>query len=427
MMAVGVASTIFVGRISKEAISAVGLINTLVGFIMVLFVALSTGCTVLVARLIGENEINKAKDTVRQSVVLGAAVSLLLSIICYIFAWSIITLFFSSADDEVIRLAEVYFRITLYSFPLTLVNIIISGSLRGAGDTRTPMIIAVIVNIINVSLNAILVFGVDSPLVKINGLGLVGAAIAVSVSRAIGGMLSLGILFLPGNIIRIDIRKGFNMDYQIIRRIFKIGIPAALEQIVMQGGFLVLQIVIAGMGTAAIAVYQVGMSINSMCFVPIWGFGIAATTLVGQSLGAKKPDIAEKCGWSTLKISLCVTGVLTLIIFIFAQKLVMIYSNDLEVITIGTTAIRIFSISQPFLAVVVVFSNGLRGAGDIIYVMITSFIGIWVFRILLTVVLDYLFHMGIMGVWVALCFDFLIRAIMYIIRFKRGRWKQITV
>lgn len=426
-MILGVVSTVFAGRLGEEAISAVGLINTLVGFIIALFVALSTGSTVLVARLIGEDERDKAKECVRHSVLLGALLSVLLSILCYIFATPILKVFFSSAESSVIELAEIYFKITLYTFPLALINIIVSGSLRGAGDTKTPMIIGYVVNILNILLNCLLIFGVDFYFVKVSGMGIVGAALAVTISRAVGGLLSIGVFYIPKSIVRINIFEKFKFDFVLVKRILNVGIPAAMEQIVMQGGFLMLQIVISGMGTTAMAVYQIGMSINSICFIPIWGFGIAATTMIGQSLGARKPQLAEKCGWDTLKMGLPVTVVLSAIIFIFAEQLVQVYNTEPEVIAIGTTAIRIFCLSQPFLSVVVIFSGGLRGAGDIMYVMITSFVGIWAFRIALTVILNYLFHMGIMGTWLAVCLDFLIRSMMYLVRFKKGRWKEIVV
>lgn len=427
IMVVGVVSTIFVGHISKEAISAVGLINTLANFIIALFVALSTGCTVLVARLVGEEDKASARNVVRQSVILGAAASLILSVACYIFAVPIIKLFFNNADPEVIRIADMYFKVILYTLPLTLINTIISGSLRGAGDTKTPMAIAYIVNIVNVALNFVLIFGVSFYSFHLKGHGIEGAAYAVSISRGLGGVLSLIALYMPRNIIRVNILVKFRADVAVIKRILKVGIPAALEQIVMQGGFLVLQIVIAGMGTTAIAVYQIGMSVNSICYMPIWGFGIAATTLVGQSLGARKPQLAGKSGWESLRITLIITVALTVIILIFAKPLVMAYTHDPEVIRTGTLAIRIFSFSQPFISIIVVLSGALRGAGDIIYVMATSFIGIWALRILLTVVFNRLFGVGIMGVWYALFLDYFIRSGMYIFRFKRGRWKEIVI
>ena len=426
-MVVGVVSTIFVGRLGKEAISAVGLANALTNFILVFFTALSTGCTVLVARLIGEEDIIKAKNAVKQSMLLAAVSSLLISAPLYVFSKQVLNLFFGSAEAEVLNLAVTYFRITLYTFPLALLNIIISGTLRGAGDTRTPMYIAYMANIVNTASGWVLIFGIDFLFLRFRGFGIAGAALAVALSRGIGGILSVLALLSPRNIIQLDVKRKFYVDFDLLHRIFRVGFPAAMEQAVMQGGFLVLQMVIAGMGTVAIAVYQIGMSINSISFIPIWGFGIAATTLIGQGLGARRPDLAEKCGWETLKISIALNVLLTMLIFIFSRQLVSIYSSDPEVLKTGAAAIRIFSLSQPFLTVVVVLSGALRGAGDILYVMVTSFVGIWMFRIFLTALLSRFSAIGAMGVWIALCFDFFARSLMYLARFKRGRWKEITV
>lgn len=427
LMVVGVVSTIFVGQISKEAISAVGLVNNLSGFIMVIFVALSTGSTVLVARLIGQNETDTARQALRQSVVMGTVAAFFVSLLLFFCATPMINLFFGRAETSVLHMAAVYFRITMITFPLALVNILISGCLRGAGDTKTPMRIAVIVNVVNVILGLILIFGIDILYVHIPGAGIAGAAWAVAISRAIGGVLSIGALYLPHNPLKSNLLKEYSFDAGLVKRILKVGLPASLEQIVMQGGFLVLQVMISGMGTIAIAVYQICMSINSISYIPVWGFGIGATTLVGQSLGAGKPHMAEKCGWSAMKIAILVITILTAIIFIFPDKLISIYNSDPDVIRTGAAAIRIFSLSQPFLAVVVVLSGSLRGAGDIKYVMVTSFVGIWGFRILVTVLLNTYLQMGINGVWIAYCADFFIRSIMYIIRFRHGRWKFIGI
>ncbi len=426
-MIVGVVSTILVGKISKEAISGVGLVNSLFGFVMVLFIALSTGGTVLVARLIGENEPENARRAMKQSTVLGGLLSVVVSVICYILAENIINLLFGNAEAQVKSLAVMYLKITLFTYPLALINILISGCLRGAGDTRTPMIIAVIVNILNILLGVVLIFGFDYSFIHIKAYGVFGAALAVAISRGIGGIHSILVLFFKRGKMKIRLEEGFRIDLPILKKIFKVGIPAALEQIVMQSGFLLMQVMISGMGTVALAVFQIGMSINSISFIPGWGFGIAATTLIGQSLGSKKYETAEKCGWETIKISMFIMSALAILIFIFARQLVGIYTNEREVLEIGTKAIRIFSFSQPFLAIVIVVSGGLRGAGDILFVMFTSFVGIWGLRVFVTYTLDAFLGMGIMGVWIAFCADFFIRSIMYMVRFKKGKWKLIKL
>lgn len=426
IMVVGVVSTIFMGRIGKEALSAVGLINILTNFILALFTALSTGSTVLVARLIGEKNLKGAREAVKQSLAIAIVSSTFVTILCYISADRIINLLFSQADREVIRLALIYFRITLYSFPLLLINTIVSGVLRGAGDTKTPMKVAYVVNIINVILSPVLIFGVHTYLLTIRPLGLVGAGIAVSIARAIGGITIL-IALLRNKIIPTEFIKGFSFNFAIIKRMLRVGIPAALEQFIMQGGFLLLQMIISGMGTVAIAVYQIGMSINSISFMPVWGFSMAATTLVGQSLGALKPDLAEEYVKRILKMSLILICILGSMNFSLSRQLVSIYSSDPEIIRIGNFAIKILSLSLPFLCLVSVISSSLRGAGDIIYVTITTFIGIWGFRITLAMLFNRLFNLNIYGVWIAVCIDFAIRGLLYLARFRRGRWKNAVV
>lgn len=425
MMIVGVVSLAFVGHISNEAVTAVGFINSLFGFIQVFFVALSTGCTVVIARLIGEEDIEKARSAIKQSVVIGAMVFFIMAGILILTARPVISLFFGSAEKLVIDIASQYFTITLFTMPLMFIHIIISGSLRGAGDTKTPMIIANIVNVLNIILSYVLIYGIgDLPIGK---MGVTGAAIAVAISRGFGGILSLFVVLKRSVLLSFSLKGKFCIDFPLIKRILKVGVPASLEQLIMQGGFLLLQVVIARMGTNASTVYQIVMSINSMCFVPIFGFGISATTMVGQSLGAKRIDLAKRSGWQTIKISLGITVVISALLFIFAGKLMHIYTNDTYIISIGTGAIRIFSFSQPFVSIVTIVSNALRGAGDIVYVMLTSFIGIWCLRLLITFVLDHFFNTGINAAWIALLMDFSIRSSMYLVRFKRGKWVNIQI
>lgn len=426
-MIVGVVSLAFVGHISNEAVTAVGFINSLYGFIQVFFVALSTGCTVVIARLIGEEDVESAKSAIKQSVVIGTLIFTIFAVALTIFAKPILNGFFSQADKAVIDIAAEYFKITLITMPLMFAHIIISGSLRGAGDTKTPMIIANIVNVLNVILGYVLIYGVNIGDFSIEKMGVTGAAIAVCISRGVGGLLSLFVVLNKSVLLSFSFKGRFTIDYILLKRILKVGVPASLEQLVMQGGFLVLQIVISRMGTNAAAVYQIVMSINSICFVPIFGFAISATTMIGQCLGAKRIDLAKKSGWNTVKISLLVTVVLSALLFIFADKLIGIYTNDAAIISIGVGAIRFFSLSQPFVSIQTVISNALRGAGDIAYVMLTSFIGIWCFRIFITFTLDEYFKIGINAAWIALILDFIIRSIMYLVRFKKGKWASITI
>lgn len=429
VMVVGVVSTMLVGRIGKEALSAVGIANQTIAFILVLSVALSTGSTVLVARLIGEGRRDLARSAMRQTIILGTVAFVLVALICYIFSSAIIHGFFGKADGAVLDLATLYFRISMFSLPFLLMNTIISGNMRGAGNMKAPMFIAGLVNIFNLSLGIILIFGVDAPLLglRIPAYGVLGAAWAISISRIFGGILSVLWIRTAEGPLRTPILKGFHLDLSLLSRIGNVGLPAMFEQVVMQGGFLMIQIILSGQGTTTMAVMQIGNSVNSIAFIPTWGFGIAATTLIGQSLGEGRPGAAKKAGWESVRLGVIVSSALSVVLFIVSPWLVGIYTSDAEVLGIGIKAIRIFCLSQPFLAVVVVLSGALRGAGDIKYVMFTGLIGIWGMRLLLTLVFYHFFNFGALSVWVALTMDFLVRSIMYMFRFHKGAWQRIKV
>lgn len=429
VMVVGVISTMLVGRLGKEALSAVGIVNQTIAFILVLSTALSTGSTVLVARLIGEGRRNDARDAMRQSVVLGTAGFLLVAVVCRLFAGPIVRLFFGSADPEVIRLATLYFRISSLALPFLLVNTIISGNMRGAGNMKAPMFIAGLVNILNLGLGVILIFGISAPALGIflPGRGVEGAAWAVSIARIFGGILSIVWIRVQEGPLRTPMLKGFQLNLSLLGRIGNVGLPAMLEQVVMQGGFLMIQVVLSGMGTLTMAVMQIGNSVNSIAFIPIWGFGMAATTLIGQTLGEGRPEVAKKAGLAASRISLYISVALSILLFVLARPLVGLYTTEPEVLEVGIVAIRIFCVSQPFLSSVIVLSGALRGAGDIRYVMLTSFVGVWGMRLALTVIFHRILNLGPLSVWYAFGMDFLVRSTMYRLRFNKGKWMSIKV
>jgi putative MATE family efflux protein len=423
IMLVGMVTTILVGRIGNAAIVAVGMVNMIIFFIQAVFAALSTGATVLVARLTGEEDMAKAKDATRQSLILSVGLSVTITLLCYIFALPILRLFLGRAEADVFQLSVLFYKVTLISLPFLIINIVVGGAFRGAGDTKTPMYISLIINVINVILGYFLIFGGGI----LKPLGVVGAGMAISISRAIGTVMILWILYAGNTVIGLSIKDGFSLNMDLIRRIFRVGLPASLEQVVMQGGFLAMQVLVVSMGTVASAVYQIGNSVNSLAFMPIFGFSLAATTLVGQNLGRGDPDKAEECSLQTLYISIILISIIGLILFVFARQLASLYSKDLEVIDLGSKIIRIYALGEPLLAVMSVISAILRGAGDIKYIMYTSIVGIWTFRVALSYVLHTYFHTGVVGVWVAVIIDFTIRAALYWFRFKKGKWKYIRI
>ncbi|MGB9779512.1 MATE family efflux transporter [Caldanaerobacter sp.] len=428
VMAVGMISTIFVGRISPAALAAVGLINMVIFFLQAVFAGLSTGVTVVVARLVGEQDTEGVKTATLQSFIMAIFLTLLFTLLGYAFDISIIKTLFGKIERDVFDFAILYYRIALIGFPFMVVALILGGALRGAGDTKTPMYVSAVVNIINLILNFLLVFGVSyGGGYIIPPFGVKGAAWAVTIARVAGGVILAYLIYFGKNQAKIIVRSPFKLDFDMMKRIIRIGIPASLEQLVMQGGFLVVQIIVSTMGTTAIAVYQIGMNANSLAFMPIFGFSIAATALVGRSLGAEEFDMAETYAKVSRNISIGVISAIGVFMFVFSKQLAALYTTDPEVIRVSASILKIFAVVEPFLAIMVVMAGVLRAAGDISYVVITTVVGLWLFRIVMGSFLAKNFGMGIYGIWIGVFTDFIVRSIMYIFRFRAGKWKYIKV
>lgn len=425
-MMVGMVSTIFMGRIGTYAVAAVGMVNMLMGFMQTVFSGLSIGTTVVIARVTGEGNREDAKRALIQSGYMAIVVGLIMVIPGRLFSFNILGLFFGGAEKEVLKAGMSYFNIVLFNLPFLVLDIIISGAMRGAGDTKTPMVITGGVNILNIILNTVLIFGV--PVLHIPAYGIVGSAIAVTVSRIVGVTVRVLVLYNRKKLkLNLSLKDDYTIRPDMMKRIVSIGVPGFIEQAVMQGGFLVLQIIIVSLGTVAMAAYQIGLNINALAFFPIFGFAIANTTLVGQSLGARDYEKAETYAYDSLKITMAVGFVIGILMVIFSKQLASMYSNDHLVIEESVAIVCTFGLIEPLLAVLNLCSATLKAAGDIKYVMVTSFVGLWTFRVGLSFVLIHFFGMGLFGVMVGIFFDFCIRSVMYLVRMNRGRWKYMNV
>jgi putative MATE family efflux protein len=259
------------------------------------------------------------------------------------------------------------------------------------------------------------------------GYGVKGAAFGISIARVIGAAINAYILLCGNKIIQIRQWNRYRLKIKTVLEILRLGIPYSLEQFSMQTGKLILQIIIIGMGTVAIAANTIGMSIMSLCITFGYGFNLAAVTLVGQALGAGNASEANKDTKEILKIDMLIMILMSAIIIVFAPQLFSLYTNDREVIACGASIIRVYALSQPLLAIVQVLSGSLRGGGDTKYPMITTFIGVWLFRLVFGYIFGVLLGMGIIGVWIAMCIDLALRALLYVIRYKKGKWKTIMM
>ena len=420
VMMLGVCNTMMAGHIGEEAVSAIGMVDSINMLFISFFAALSVGATVVVAQQIGQEKPKKANETAKQAIVSGVIVAGVITLLLWIFRVPLINFLYGSAEELVKSNAKLYIEFTLLTYPFIAIEQIANGILRGAGDTKTPMYITMFMNIINIILGYRLIYGID--FLHIPSFGIMGAALAIAIARMIGSVIIIIVLFRGSKIIKIKKLFPFKFDMKVQKSIFNIGIPAGMEQVIFQTGKLLVQVFIVTMGTASIASNAIGMSITQIINVPGNALCLAATTLVGQYIGRDDIKGAKSTLIYLVKIATICLVSIGIIFVPIAEWLASLYTNVPEVIRLTGILIKSNSVAMVVWAISFVLSSGLKGAGDTRYTMMTAFIGMWVFRIGLGYVLGIVFKMGILGIWIAMYIDWFVRGTMYSVRLKGTNW-----
>nr|WP_271716085.1 MATE family efflux transporter [Anaeromicropila herbilytica] len=427
----GVINTMMSGHIGKSAVAAIGTVDSVNNMFISFFAALSVGATVVVAQQIGQKKIEDANETVKQALFASLAVSITLSVILWILRVHLIETCFSEATDLVKQNAKIYLEFTLISYPFIAIEQISNGILRGSGDTRTPMTITIRMNIVNLILGYILIFGINltSMGIPIHTLsfGIEGTALAIAIARVYGAILVLRVLLKGQKIVQLKNIFSFRMNHNIQGKIFSIGIPAGVESLLFNGGKFIIQIFVVAMGTNAISANTIGFSCANIMNVIGNSIALGATTIVGQYVGRR--DI--KGAKNNLKyMTAFATGLMMTFGLIFIPILphiVALYTNDQDVIRIATTLLVVNSFAMFAWPSSFVLSAGLKGAGDTRYTMITALIGMWLFRIVVGYLLGVTLHIGVLGVWLGMYSDWVVRGAMYIRRLHGSKWMKHAI
>ncbi len=417
----GFVDLVFVGQLGPDAIAGVGLGNQLMFLLQVAFMGLSVGNQALVARAIGAGDHRDAERVAKQSLVIAVALSLGIGAIGLGFSDMIIAVM--GATPEVNSIGSSFLRV-VSAFSIVIgVMLIGGGTLRGSGDTRTPMVITGFINVINIVLDYLLIFGNFG----FPQLGAVGSAVSTTIARAVGAALILYVLFKRGSVLKLSIRRGWEWHRATIGRILNIGLPSAGEQIVFQLGFLTFSAIAISLGTDDLAAQQIAFNISNFSILPAFAFGVAALTLVGQSLGAQDPDRAEASAVQALKSGMAWMVVMGVGFYIWRDFLVGMYTDDPTVKQLGTMCMVFIAVAQPLQAVSIVLSSALRGAGDTRATLVFTFIGVWIVRVAFGYLMGIICGLGLFGVWLGWIADFIARAGLVAWRFKQNRWKTLRV
>lgn len=417
---------IMVGRLGAPAIAAVGLTNQPIFFSLAIFVALNVGTMALVARYAGAREPEKASEVARQTLIITSAFGLVVAVLGMIFAEKV--MLFMGARPEVLPLGTVFFRIISFSLIFSTISTSASAVLRGCGDTRTPMKVNMLANLLVIAGDYLLIYGKFG----FPALGVAGAGWATAAARIVAAALFIFAVVQerpvggPGGV-RINLGGPCRLNLPVIRQIVNIGFPSALEQLILQGGLIVFVRVVAGLGTTTYAAHQIALNVLSLSFTPGQAFGIAATALVGQNLGANRPDWAEQCGYETRRLGTALCSIMGLVFIFFGSYIVRLYTADPEVIRQGAMALKIIGVVQPAQSSQFILAGGLRGAGDTRWPLMATAVGIWGIRLSLAHLLIFGLHLGLEGAWVAIAIDQFSRSLLISYRYRTGRWKEALV
>ncbi len=415
---VGLVQIRFLGALGTEALAAVGVGQRVFFAMQAVMFAVSAGTTALVARAWGARDGLEASRVTMASLVLGGLLSLLIMLIGLFGAEAIAALF--GLDPVTLELAAANIRMFSYFNLAFAVTFVLSAALRAAGDAWSPLWIGLGMNLLNLPLLYALIFGRWG----FPALGVVGAPAAAGIAFSMGAGLLLA-LWLAQKF-RVRHVAGGWWRRKRLRRLLDVGYPAALEQMVFQVGFFIFLALIGNFyGTDAFAAYNVGATMLMICVVVGFGFSIAGSTLVGQHLGAKDPDAAARSGWRACRLAAVSMGALGLLIMIFARPIAQLFVGDDSPALAHTIAFsRILGLAMPLMAIEFALGGALRGAGDTRFPLLTTCLGLLVMRCGLAAVFTWL-ELPVIWVYGALMGDYLLKGVLLVARFKRGRWKTV--
>lgn len=411
---------VIVGSLGTEAVAAVGVAAQFFNILFAVLAAVTTGTVALIARAMGAGEREEAERLLRASIGLGAAFALAVSCLIPLADRIVAAL---GVDAAVVRIGASYLRIQL-SFTLPFaVGFVIASALRGAGDVRTPLAIGVVMNVVNVVASYGLVYGE----LGLPRLGTDGSAIASGIAFTTSAALSLG-LWRRGTLVLGARAPADGLALARARRLLRIGLPTAMEQLAWQAGLWLFLRLVSLHGTEPVSAYLIGVRILAFSFVPGLGFSAAAATLVGQHLGAGQPELAARSGWRANWLAMLVMAIAGSAIVAAAPTIASHFgAAGPRTVALTVTFIWILGAAQPLMAVEYALGGALRGAGDTRFPLVSILSGLFVFRLGGALFVTYVLHAGVVAVWSCLLADYLVKAALLAARFRSGRWQHARV
>ena len=407
-----------VSSLGPSAISSVGVGTAGMYALIPALIAVATGTTALLSRAYGADNKLDGKKAFAQSFFIAVPLGIFLTIIFLLFSEQIINLV-GNAKDMNLKDAILYQNMTVIGFPFLGVSIATFYAFRAMGENKIPMIGNTLALVLKIILNFLLVY-----LFK---WGIFGAALSTTLTRLFSAIFSIYLVFWSKkNWISLEL-KDLKFDYFTSKRILKVGIPAAVEQLGLRIGMLIFEMMVISLGNLSYAAHKIALTAESISFNLGFAFSFAASALVGQELGKGSSQKALKDGYICTIIAMIVMSTFGLLFFIMPQFLVSLFTNDKDVIELSTMALKIVSICQPFSGASMVLAGALRGAGDTKSVLLITYLGIFLVRIPITYLFLDVLNFGLAGAWIVMTIDLVIRSSLAFYIFRRGKWKYLQV
>ena len=410
----------FVGKVSTEAVATVGYTESVLTLIYAVAMGMSMAATAMIARRVGEGKPEEASEAAVQVIIIGISIAMVIGLVGVFFAADILRLM--GADEKVVQEGLAYTQLMFGGNVVILLLFLLNAIFRGAGDASIAMRSLWLANGLNLILDPLFIFGIG----PFPELGLFGAAVATNTGRGVGVLFQLFILFGGSSIIKIT-KKHFKIQWVTIRRLLKVSGGGIWQFLIASGSWIVMMRIVSSFGSDVVAGYVFAIRIIIFTILPSWGMANAAATLVGQNLGANQPERAETSVWRTAFFSMLFLLFVSVVYFIWADALISFFTTETAVIEAGVLSLRIFCVGYIFFAYGMVISQAFNGAGDTYTPTLINFICFWIIEIPLAYFLAISVNWGPPGVYWAIAFAESILAVIFIVLFRRGKWKKVVI
>ncbi|HEV8542490.1 MAG TPA: MATE family efflux transporter [Verrucomicrobiae bacterium] len=415
-----VVDVFYVSRVGVNAVATVGLTESVMMIIYAIAIGLSMAATAFVARRAGEKNFKAAAEAGMQALLLAVLITIPLSLTGIIFAGDILHLM--GASPAVIAEGKTYARIQLGGHIIVMFLFLNNAVFRGVGDASIAMRVLWLANILNMLLGPVFIFGLG----PVPALGVTGAAVATSLGRGIGVLFQFRNLTTDRSLIRVRL-ENIRFDFPLMRQMFRVALGGMSQFLIGSASWIFMVRILSTFGSSAVAGYTIAFRTIVFTILPSWGLANAAATLVGQNLGAKQPDRAEKSVWTAAYYNMLFLTAVSVLFFILAGRILNIYSSDPEVIRTGVFCLRIICLGYIFYAYGMVIGQAFNGAGDTRTPTHLNLFCFWLIQIPAAYFLAKVLMLGPAGVFSAQAFSFSLSAILAVLIFRRGKWKMVKV